>query len=536
MNATGSALKGVATQNRSALDDDALLSEFQRSGDDAAFRALAARHARWLYAAAFRALRDRHAAEDATQAVFVLLWQRAGGVAGRRKVTGWLFRAVGYTSRAMKRAERRRRKHEYRAAIHNRGLSDEPAPPRGDVDAAVAALGDADRTALLLRFHRGLDFVEVARELGVSPAAARQRVSRAVGRLRAKLGTEVGSLGLASAVACGAHPHPTVLVEQSANAALKAARGGGLAGGVETALKGAIHLMAMTKIKAAVAFVAMAAVLATSTAAVMTRHRTDDTSDEAYALAQGEAIRQVLFVPPAERLEFMRRHSPAGERLDQHPESAMIVKWKDGRASLWGRKSSTHGWYTLGDLVGHFVEVPTHEFEGRQALRNLRLRGDFAVNREATTEQYRAGIEKIVSAEIGKKAVLAFRDVERPVVVFRGRWIHTRAKPGAKPTDGIPTLDLYGTKLNPVPGRDGAGTPVQIAAVTSNYIGQQVLFECQGAPERLWVRLSDPVPGNPLAGLPAAEVNLVLRHIEEQTGLKAAREKRKVRRLFVEAD
>jgi hypothetical protein len=50
------------------------------------------------------------------------------------------------------------------------------------------------------------------------------------------------------------------------------------------------------------------------------------------------------------------------------------------------------------------------------------------------------------------------------------------------------------------------------------------------------VRLSDPVPGNSLAMLPAADVTLVLRHIEEQTGLKAATEKRKVRRLFVEAE
>ena len=137
---------GVATQDCTAVDDDALLSEFVKNGDKGAFKMLAARHARWLYAAAFRHLRDRHVAEDATQAVFVLLWRRAGSVAGRRKVTGWLFRAVGYAARAMKRAERRRRKYESRAALGNRTPSDEPPPTLcRDVDAAVAALGEADR-------------------------------------------------------------------------------------------------------------------------------------------------------------------------------------------------------------------------------------------------------------------------------------------------------------------------------------------------------------------------------------------------------
>ena len=535
MNATGSLLKGAAARRRSALDDESLLSAFLKDGDEEAFRALAARHAGWVYAAAFRQLGDRHAAEDATQAVFVLLWRRARGVSAGRKVSGWLFRAVGYTARAMKRAARRRCRHESRAALVDRRPGGQPAPGV-DVDAAVAALGAADRAAILLRFYRGLDFDDVARELRVSPAAARQRVSRAVARLRAKLGAEVGAAGIASAIAHGAHPHPAALFERTVNAASGAARGEALAGGVETALKGATHLMAMTNAKAGIAVVAMAAVLATSAVAVLTRHRADDPADQAFALGRGEAIRQILTVPSAERMEFMRRHSPPGEQVDRYPEAAMIVRWKDGRASLWGRKGSTQGWYTVGDLVGHFLRVPPREFEGEPRLRDLRLRGDFAVNREATTEQYRAGIEKIVSAELGEKVVLVFRDVERPVVVFRGTWRHASAGAGANGAEGVPTLDLYGTKLDPAPGREAVGTLEAAAAAASDYVGERVLFECQGAPEQIRLRLTDPVPGNPLKALPAAEVGLVLRRIEQQTGLKAARERRTVRRLFVEVD
>jgi DNA-directed RNA polymerase specialized sigma24 family protein len=58
-------------------DDGALLGAFAREGSEAAFRALVERHSGWVYAAAFRQLRDANLAEDATQAVFVLLCQRA---------------------------------------------------------------------------------------------------------------------------------------------------------------------------------------------------------------------------------------------------------------------------------------------------------------------------------------------------------------------------------------------------------------------------------------------------------------------------
>ena len=526
----------VVARDRASVDDDSLLSAFLKDHDEGAFRALAARHAGWLYAAAFRQLGDRHAAEDATQAVFILLWRQARRVAGRRKLSGWLFNALGYTVRAMKRTERRRRTHESRAVLFvNRTDAGAPPPPplSADIDAAVAALGDADRTAILLRFHRGLEFDAVARELGVSSAAARQRVSRAVKRLRTKLSGEFGPAGLASAVAFGAHPHPTALIDRAANAAISNARGSALAGGVQTALKGAVHLMAMTRLITGAAFVALATVLATSAAAVIAWHRDDDTSARVYALGQGDAIRQVLSVPQPERIEFMRLHGLTGDQIDDHPESAMIVRWKDGRAALWGRKSSTQGWYTVGDLVGHFVRARPWEFEGEPALKNLRLRGDFAVDRAATTEQYRSGIEKIASAELGKKAVLAFREVERPVVVFRGQWRHKPAGTGAEPATDMPTLDLYGKSLAPLPGSEASCTLPEIAVAASDYVGQQILFECQGAPERISVRSSHPVPTDPAKALPAADAPLVLRRIEEQTGLKATREKRKVRRLFI---
>jgi hypothetical protein len=292
--------------------------------------------------------------------------------------------------------------------------------------------------------------------------------------------------------------------------------------------------MAISTAKSIIAFLALAAVLATSAVAVVVQ-QAGDPADRVYALAPDEVIRRIPATPAAERMKFLRRSAFPGDRLD-HPDGAMIVRWKDGRASLWGRKSSSQAWYTLGDLVGHFVRVPPRELEGDDRLRNLRLNGDFAIDRQGSVEQFRAGIEKIASQDLGKKVTLTFRDVERPVVVFRGRWRQPPAGAGGKTGDEIPTLDLYVAKPSPAPDREATATLAEAATAVSDYVGETALFDCQDGPEQIRVRPSDPFPDDPRKPITAAGVEQVLRHVEQQTGLNATHEKRKVRRLFVETD
>lgn len=56
--------------------------------------------------------------------------------------------------------------------------------------AALARLKPSERDAVVLRFQGELSFREVAEACGVDEAAARKRVSRALGRLREDLGEE----------------------------------------------------------------------------------------------------------------------------------------------------------------------------------------------------------------------------------------------------------------------------------------------------------------------------------------------------------
>jgi hypothetical protein len=67
------------------------------------------------------------------------------------------------------------------------------------LDEAMHALGDTDRTAVLLRYFENKSLREVGTTLGTSENAAQKRLGRAVERLRgffAKRGVTVGASGL----------------------------------------------------------------------------------------------------------------------------------------------------------------------------------------------------------------------------------------------------------------------------------------------------------------------------------------------------
>ncbi len=174
-----------------------------REGSESAFRLLVERHSGWVYAAAFRQLRDANLAEDATQAVFVLLCKRAKKMKPEQKLSGWLFVTLGYTVKSIQRSRRRRQRYEKLAAIER--PTSYATPPLADgLDEAVARLSEIDRIAILLRFYQGLEFASVGRRLGVSEEAAKKRVARAVTRLREWLGTAVSDESLTAASAFGA--------------------------------------------------------------------------------------------------------------------------------------------------------------------------------------------------------------------------------------------------------------------------------------------------------------------------------------------
>lgn len=167
-----------------ARDDETLLRGYAKNGDDDAFRELALRHGPLVYGACLHALGRVDLAEDAAQAVFLILARKAGRVRVRTTLVPWCLATTRLVCRGIARAERRRQTYE-------RPLREEIASAEDASDVllfeALARLKGPEREAVVLRFVQGLSLAEVGAAQGISEDAARMRVQRGLKKLRTEL-------------------------------------------------------------------------------------------------------------------------------------------------------------------------------------------------------------------------------------------------------------------------------------------------------------------------------------------------------------
>src|SRR5262245_30696058 len=94
-------------------DDRQLLGQFVLDRSNTAFEQLVHRYIDLVYATSFRRVRDRHLADDVTQAVFIVLSQRAHTVS--TPLPAWLHRTACYASSNAIKMQKRRTHHEQQA-------------------------------------------------------------------------------------------------------------------------------------------------------------------------------------------------------------------------------------------------------------------------------------------------------------------------------------------------------------------------------------------------------------------------------------
>lgn len=167
------------------MSDRQLVERFVREHSQQAFAEMVRRHVDAVYSAARRQVGDPQLAEDVTQAVFIVLMKRAKSIRPDVPLIGWLLKTAYFASRDAMKMERRRRRHELRAAMgksRSAPAADSQASP--ELDQALARLGQIDRGIIAMRFMEDKSVTEIAEAIGISHDAAAKRLSRAIGRLR----------------------------------------------------------------------------------------------------------------------------------------------------------------------------------------------------------------------------------------------------------------------------------------------------------------------------------------------------------------
>ncbi len=240
--------------------DMELLRQYADRNSDEAFAALVARHVNLVYSAALRKTGNADAAGEITQAVFIILAQKAGRLSQRTILSGWLYQTTRLAAANFLRTEIRRVRREQEAYMQSLANETEPelwpqmAPLLED---AMGQLGEKDRNAIALRFFEGKSFQEIGAAFGASENAAKKRVAHALEKLHryfSKHGVSSTTAIIAGAISANsAHAAPVGLATTITATVIK---GPAVAASTLALVKGTLKVMTWMKLKIALSITA----------------------------------------------------------------------------------------------------------------------------------------------------------------------------------------------------------------------------------------------------------------------------------------
>jgi RNA polymerase sigma-70 factor (ECF subfamily) len=195
-------------------DADALLVERTRRGDVRAFEMLVVKYQRRIERLISRMVRDVDLVQDIAQETFIRAYRALPQFRGESAFYTWLYRiAVNTAKKALVELKRDPLVSEGALVSHDEGeetsrveneLSDGETPESllaskeiaATVNAAIEALSDDLRQAIVLREIEGLSYEEIAVVMNCPIGTVRSRIFRAreaiAARLRPLLGTREG--------------------------------------------------------------------------------------------------------------------------------------------------------------------------------------------------------------------------------------------------------------------------------------------------------------------------------------------------------
>lgn len=129
----------------------------------------------------YRRTGDWHLAEDLVQETFLTACCKPEQICGHAKPVGWLFETLNHLTL-----------RETRRSYHAEVPLEDAVAGYAHVDLPMACyipigLNEIEREIILLRIDKGYSFLELAEHFGISEAACRQRLSRALRKCRTLL-------------------------------------------------------------------------------------------------------------------------------------------------------------------------------------------------------------------------------------------------------------------------------------------------------------------------------------------------------------
>lgn len=254
------------------MTDWQLLRKFMDGNSQAAFAELCRRYTNLVYRVCQRELGETGLAEDAAQAVFLLLARKAPSLKQSRadvSLASWLFQAALLTAKNARRQEQRRQAHELEAAqmqTQRSAISPEWAEVEPLLNDALQALPTGQRTIILERFFQERPLAEIGAGQGISEDAARMRVNRALDRLRrwfAARNVALSAAALAALLPLSVRPAPAHAAEAVARLTLPTIGDNTPA---QTLAQGVLDTMNLNRLKLQLGAAALVAVFVLGTA------------------------------------------------------------------------------------------------------------------------------------------------------------------------------------------------------------------------------------------------------------------------------
>ena len=179
-------------------------------------RVLVERHSAMVLGVCRRALEEHAEAEDAAQAVFLVLWKKAAELRAP-SIVGWLHRTALFVCQNAIRSRQSRRNHEERAARMN---ATAPLPSsihwpavREVLDEELNSLPEKYRVPLILFHLQGLSLAQIAEQMSVKASTvgtwlgrAREQLAERLTKRGITIGAALLAMGLTSVAEAGAVP------------------------------------------------------------------------------------------------------------------------------------------------------------------------------------------------------------------------------------------------------------------------------------------------------------------------------------------